>query len=52
MKEPLTPEDYMDIYLENFLGLNLNKPKDYKEVENSILEEIKKFRKEASNSDI
>ena len=48
MKEPLTSEDYMDIYLENFLGLDLNKPKDYEEKENPILEEIKKFRKEES----
>lgn len=31
--EPLTLEDYSDIYLENFMGLNLNQPKDYKRPE-------------------
>lgn len=33
MKEPLTSEDYADIFLENYMGLNLNRPKNYKKPE-------------------
>ena len=46
--EPLTLEDYSDIYLENFIGLNLNQPKDYKRSEPTTFWE---WMKEKENND-